>query len=276
MINYNRFLYARGNPLKYRDPSGHEASTTAEAPSENGRKRPACSSWYNAHGWFWGGGPIGALTTPTAAPVIKTRLNATDVLDTAGIETEGNWTDDELKKLAKGISAFAKRIEEIPNHRKVNGLTQIDNLVDGKEKAKWHRTGSGSGLCGISIPHVPPACAWHKGAVEFYDKLFDGSYTDDAIAAMAVHEMAHGIHFEPFFKSQCKGARPRCDIAKQAKAFLKDGHTLTSYAQGLTSGVEYWAEAVGVWVFGNDYPGLLVDIEKESLDLMCLTGLKGL
>ena len=98
--------------------------------------------------------------------------------------------------------------------------------------------------------------------MEFYDKLFDGSYTDDAIAAMAVHEMAHVIHFEPFFKSQCKGAGPRCDIAKQAKAFLKDGHTLTSCAQGLTSGVEYWAEAVGVWVFGNDYPGLHVDIEK--------------
>ena len=253
VINYNRFLYARGNPLKYRDPSGHASAKAIREWEEK-------NSWYNAHGWFWGGDHWDIK----GASVIKTKQNARDVLATAGIEPDNNFSDDELKLLAKGISAFAKRIEEIPNHRKVNGLTQIDNLVDGKEKVKWHRTGSGSGLCSISIPHVPPACAWHKGAVEFYDKLFDGSYTDDAIAAMAVHEMAHVIHLEPFFKSQCKGAGPRCDIAKQAKVFLKNKNALTSYAAGPTWWVEYWAEAVGIWVFEDNYPRTPSDLLQRE------------
>ena len=252
VINYNRFLYARGNPKKYTDPSGH---ASAEAIREWEDK----NSWYNAHGWFWGGGHWDIR----GASAIKTRQNATDVLDTAGIETDGNFTDDELKKLARGISAFAKRIEEIPNHRKVNGLKHIDNLVD--EKVKWHRTGTSSGLCGISIPHVPPACAWHKGAVEFYDKLFDGSYSDDQIAVVAVHEMAHKIHFEPVFKSQCRNGGPRCDIPKQAEEFLKNQYVLTSYAAGPTWSVEYWAEAVGIWVFGEDYPCMTSDRFNEGV-----------
>ena len=111
-INYNRFLYARGNPHKYTDPSGH---ASAEAIREWEDK----NSWYNAHGWFWGGGHWDIR----GASAIKTRQNATDVLDTAGIETDGNFTDDELKKLARGISAFAKRIEEIPNT-----TTAVDEL----------------------------------------------------------------------------------------------------------------------------------------------------
>ena len=165
VIDHNRFLYARGNPLKYTDPSGH---ASAEAIRDWEEK----NSWYNAHGWFWGGGHWSIK----GASVIKTKQSARDVLATAGIEPDNNFSDDELIKLAKGISAFAKRIEEIPNHRKVNGLTQIDDLVDGKEKVKWHRLASGSsGLCSINITHVPPACAWNNG-VEFYNKLFDGSY----------------------------------------------------------------------------------------------------
>ena len=28
LIDYNRYLYARGNPLKYNDPTGHQASCT--------------------------------------------------------------------------------------------------------------------------------------------------------------------------------------------------------------------------------------------------------
>ena len=35
VINYNRFLYARGNPLKYTDPAGMRRPRQ----SENGRKR---------------------------------------------------------------------------------------------------------------------------------------------------------------------------------------------------------------------------------------------
>jgi len=34
LIDYNRFAYARANPLKYNDPSGHQASCTMSASGE--------------------------------------------------------------------------------------------------------------------------------------------------------------------------------------------------------------------------------------------------
>ena len=252
VIDYNRFLYARGNPLKYNDPSGH-------ASAESIREWEYKKRWYNAHGYFWGG----SHWNKRGKPVIKTRQNATDVLDTAGIKPDNNFSDDELIKLAKGISAFAKKIEEIPNHRKVNGLAQIDSLIE--DEVKWSRKEQGSGLCGIQITHTPSACAWNEG-VEFYDALFDGSHTDEQIAAMAVHEMAHEIHFDPASLSKCVPGEPRCGIRDQAEEFLNNRYALTSYAaQGVIRGVEYWAEAVGVWVFGKDYPGLNVDITKPYM-----------
>ena len=244
VIDYNRFLYARGNPLKYSDSSGY-ASAEWEA----------MNIWYNARGWFHN--PSSRHWDLGANPFIRTRQNAEEVLEDAGIEHVEIWPDDDLILLAQGISAFAKRIEAIPNHRQVNGLAHLDSLINGT--VEWRRMTTGTGLCAINNP---VACAWHKGAVEFYDALFSGKYDEDYIRGVAVHEFAHVIHFEPFFQSKCGNGGPRCGIAKQEGAFLKDGYVLTPYAQGLIWGVEYWAEAVAVWVFENDYPGLLVDIEK--------------
>ena len=93
---------------------------------------------------------------------------------------------------------------------------------------------------------------------------------------MVVHEKAHEIHFVPIFQSKCGSGGPRCDIPKQAGEFLQQGYKLRDYTQGLTSGVEYWAEAVGVWVFRNDYPGLDVDIEEASYRIEIFDWVEGI
>ena len=67
VINYNRFLYVRGNPLKYTDPSGHIAvepqgpgpSATPDEIDWYWKNR-----WYEAHGWGWDGSHWSRRTKP--------------------------------------------------------------------------------------------------------------------------------------------------------------------------------------------------------------------
>ena len=269
VINYNRFLYARGNPLKFSDPSGYIPDKPA-GPTVKGSpwEEEFCwnNRWYLAHGYGWDGNH---WSKPIQAQFLDKEI-LTDVLKEAGIEIDSTWKDldpgyDNLSLLGQGVVAFAKRIEKIPNHRKINGLVHLDYLIDGREKVKWRRLASASsGLC-INLTHVLPACAWNDG-VEFYDKLFDGSNTPEQIVAMAVHEMAHKIHFEPVFKGKCGGGGgPRCDISRQAAEFLKNGYALTAYVAGPTWWVEYWSEAVSVWVFREDPPDLIPGIDADYL-----------
>ena len=246
VVDYNRFLYARGNPLKYSDPSGH-------ASAESIREWKAKNSWYNARGWAWGGSHWNIKTKASFASIDA----VIDVLKGAGIEViEQGWKQWELELLLEGIEAFGKRIEKISNRRQVNGFVHLKGLIDGT--VEWHRMAKGSsGFCAIG---APAACAWNKG-VEFYDALFNGT-DHDYIRGMAVHEMAHKIHFD--LPSNCGVVvEPRCDITYKSKEFLKQGYGFTDYAAGPTWWVDYWAEAVGVWVFRNDYPGLLVDAKTE-------------
>ena len=253
VINYNRFLYARGNPLKYSEPNGH---ASAEAIREWEHK----NRWYNARGWFSDGGHW----SRPGKPVITKRQNAEEVLEDAGIETEGSWPDDKLIELAEGISAFAKRIERVPNHRKVNGLAHIDSLVEGT--VKWRRKSKGTGLCAINDPN---ACAWPDGAVEFYDSFFDGNLSDIEIRGIAVHEMAHLIDFDPASTRRCQIDLRRC-VSIDATAWkywataIKKGDDfdLTTYAS--TWHVEYWAEAVAIWVFEGSYPGIPTDLLQRG------------
>ena len=162
--------------------------------------------------------------------------------------------------MPKASLAFGKRIEEIPNHRKVNGLAHIDSLIEGT--VEFRRKDKGTGLCAINNP---VACAWPDGAVEFYDDFFDKPRSDADIGGLAVHEMAHKIHFDPASTRGCGNDQARC-ASINAKSFAYwgiaiqkgDDFDLTPYAA--TWHVEYWAEAVGVWVFKDKYPGTPSDI----------------
>ena len=82
VVDYNRFLYPRGNPLKYSDLSGY-ASAEWEA----------MNNWYNAQGWFHN--PSSRHWDLRANPFIRTRQNAEEVLEDAGIEHVGIWPDDD-------------------------------------------------------------------------------------------------------------------------------------------------------------------------------------
>ena len=254
VIDYNRFLYARGNPLKYRDPSGHESSKWKEDWEWKNR-------WYNARGWFFE-----AKTqhwSQQGNPFSLTRQNAAEVLADAGIDPVGFSKDSELILLAEGLAKFAQTIGGLANLTghlaEIAGLARLKVLAGGN--VTWHRLAYGYGLCSINDPG---ACVIGN-SVSFYNSLFEfqGDPNDaqatkkhaDHIRATAVHEMAHVIH-----NVSCAtyyGMSQYCTL--QAGVLSGVGypmsgwgtHHITNYAE--TNQWEYWAEAVTDWVYKDLY-----------------------
>ena len=131
VIDYNRFLYVRGNPLTYADPSGN-------ASDEANREWEYKNSWYNAHGWYWGGGHWD-VKGPSR---ITTRQNATDTLNSAGIYPQGHWPDaKELIYLATGIAKFGEVVETIFGAAVSDGLAFIRGMLP-NETSNWYRKGN--------------------------------------------------------------------------------------------------------------------------------------
>lgn len=82
--------------------------------------------------------------------------------------------------------------------------------------------------------------------------------------AMAVHELAHEIHFN------CAFEPGRCDgIVDKTGEFLANKYKLTGHAyKGGLPFLEFWAEAVSVWVFEDKYYDLqanLADPETQEI-----------
>ena len=244
VVDYNRFLYARGNPLKYTDPSGH-------ASDEAIREWEHKNSWYNAHGWYWGGGHWDVK----GPSFIKMRQNATDVLNSAGIYPQGHWPDaDELIYLAKGISTFGDEIEATLKSAVSDGLAFIKSMLP-NETSNWYRKDS-QGAFNIFDPCTwgpAGACAVNEGVEFYYETLFKNA-SPAKIAQVAVHEIAHEIHFG------CSKTFVSCNAINQGrnKLMIDLQYSPTVYATNSQHGVpafEYWAEAVGIWVFKGGYDG---------------------
>ena len=242
VVDYNRFLYARGNPLKYTDSSGY-------ASDEAIREWEAKNSWYNARGWAWGGSH---WNVRIGRRVFRSQQAAIDVLGDAGIAVDrSEWDLDNLKLLIEGIDSFALEIGKLfgktGDDAIRRGLERLKELTDGA--TSWHRLAYGYGLCSIGDPG---ACVIGS-SVSFYDALFNSD--KNYIRATAVHEMAHVIH-----NMSCHtvmGMGRSCTV--QGGLILGVGYGLSGWGThhitdyGTTNRWEYWAEAVADWVYKDLY-----------------------
>jgi len=239
VIDYNRFLYARGNPLKYSDPSGYTTKAVREWEAKN--------RWYNERGWFFDSKT--QHWSKRGASVITTRQRAEEVLKDAGIVPVGFSKDKELILLAEGVADFARKIGGLAGSDEYTGLARLKTLTGGS--VSWYRLEYGIGLCWFGSACVVGA------TVSFYDSLF--TRDDSTIRATAVHELAHVIH-----NVSCAtvlGMDPSC--AAQFGVFIGIGYGLPGWAyprpqQEITTYArrnqwEYWAEAVTDWVYGQAY-----------------------
>ena len=257
VINYNRFLYARGNPFKYTDPSGYIPDKPTGPPPGvdkwvvdwywNNR-------WYLAHGYGRGDGH---WNVPITAEFLDKEI-LTDVLGKAGIEIDSAWKDldpeyEDLSRLGQGVVKLAQKVGKLADTGTTAGLARLKTLAGGE--VTWFRANVGgpgtTSLCTSDrITAQTPACA--RGArIEFYNVLF-GSKDDALVGGTAVHELAHVINSQycvPIVGTLCQKASlllPGWDTKTDDPAVF-----LTKHAKINRS--EYWAEVLAVWVYDDAY-----------------------
>ena len=280
VINYNRFLYARGNPFKYTDPTGHD---------------PFSQDWVDAFKAARGGREPDAYdrrdrlaSVTTRGPVTGSliweesdwqfyQVNKPAILRvlvaSAGIRVDRTWdlTDidkaNEYMRVSGGVLELANKIGCVVGGGVAAGLARLKNRLGGK--AIFSRAEKpGIALCTSSqINPRAPACA--KGAqIEFYDAIFD-STNELWVGGTVVHELAHAINNQfcvPVGDGQCKDPVlffPGWD-AKNNRP-VRD---LTSYAETGGRG-EYWAEALAVWVYGDNYnKASLYRVQERAIEMV--------
>ena len=244
VVDYNRFLYARGNPLKYSDPSGLE-------PYEYDPDWYDKDRWYQAHGF-----QHDPNTRHWAIPIparFRDKAILLDVLGEAGIQVEEAdnwWGSGELALLAQGVVALAQKIavtrfgSYVAQAGIETGFARLKTLIGGS--VTWYRATTGPGFCAAG-----GACALEPYRIGFYDGLFiQGKFTvseyRDFIRGTAVHELSHKIHMEQV----CPGEQ-NCILE-----WFKDNEIALSdwLAPNLVTGYgglphENWAEGVTVWTY---------------------------
>ena len=272
VINYNRFLYARGNPFKYTDPSGYIPDKPTGPP-------PGVDKW--VVDWYWNnrwylahahGRGDGHWNVPITAEFLDKEI-LTDVLGKAGIEIDSAWKDldpeyEDLSRLGQGVVKLAQKVGKLADTGTTAGLARLKTLAGGE--VTWFRANVGgpgtTSLCTSDrITAQTPACA--RGArIEFYNVLF-GSKDDALVGGTAVHELAHVINSQycvPIVGSSCT----------EAKLFFPGWNTktnlpfvaLTAYAKKGRG--EYWAEALAVWAYDSDYKKakLLYSLQEIAIE----------
>ena len=187
VINYNRFLYARGNPLRYRDPSGYAPCAEKDDGCWNNR-------WYLAHGYRKP--PKGTHWTETNPAVFLDEKILRKVLEEAGITIEEDWDISDptefqnVRRLAQGVVQFGQKIGELAGACTTAGLERLKTLTGGSvtwgRASKWNDPGTLGCRPEKSIAACPS-----RSKIEFYDSLF-GSKTV-FIKGIVVHELAHVI-----------------------------------------------------------------------------------
>ena len=257
-IDYNRFSYVRGNPLRFTDPSGHIAQH-AGGPEADADKWERDFYWnnrfYRAQGFAFN--PATGHWTDHVTPQFSDLDILEDTLSEAGITVDwSSWSKGDDKEMTY-LSLLAEGVVELAKTIGSNGFDRLKQLTGGV--ATWHRYSIGVGLCAIGA-----ACVVGR-TVSFYDKLFEygGSLQDQTaidkhathIRATAAHEMAHVIH-----NMSCAtvyGMGQYCTLQFGVLVGVGYGmsgygsHDITTYAE--TNQWEYWAEAVTDWVYKDLY-----------------------
>ena len=257
VINYNRFLYARANPLKYTDPTGHAGydptgpAWVQEFKDNHGGRAPNAIDRYDRIVSLVLPGPVSGSRTwteqdwigyATSSPHGGLAARAAGSSTGAGINDHGFSNQSaELSLLKKGFNKLAALI---------GGTDILEGFLGSPDYGiHWFRRPSNF-ICELFATGVPLACTFGT-FVEFYDALFEvDSNTKDYkhhVRGTAVHELAHVVHFV-----LCLRADPLCyEVVTESEKNRKI-HNVTKYGEDIYS--EYWAESVADWVYGATGP----------------------
>ena len=194
VIAYNRFLYARGNPLKYTDPSGHDPlgpDWVEDFKAAHGgvTLKPIDRFYRIVSLSFTGGGPndsweeadwIRNWKNPVLTPAGAREL--------AGIKSYGSWDTAELVEITVGVLRFGAKLGTLIGGSTREGLAHLKTLLGGG--VTWFRGSTDTGICSESEFAGTLACVVTEG-VYFFDELFTHQPTD--VQGGAIHELAHVI-----------------------------------------------------------------------------------
>lgn len=154
------------------------------------------------------------------------------MLAEAGVATIGHWDFGQLSLIGQGLVAL---------YQAIGSMSRLNELL-GPIPAFIERQGAGPGHCSTM-----GACTFGV-LIQFYDALF--SHDADYVRGTAVHELAHVIDF--WGRITVSGASGRTNTLPPSFLFPQGPH-ITDYA--MTGRLEYWAEAVADWVYGERYKG---------------------
>ena len=218
----NRYAYALNNPIKYCDPTGHDAGGVGGSVDWEAEWQWK-NRWYNAHGYGWNGAHWGKKIYPRFADVGI----ADEVLAAAGIQlpSEWVWGFDRKSHVAAAAALYGRTLQ--------GGMSAFADLLGGGARIILGRTCLGSAcappVAMLGLPYgvrLPGDAGWWLR-------------TGSEIAGDVVHELAHVIDWVNGFSWRWN-AHPG----------------LTTYARGnppqpYPLSWDKWAEAVAVLVMGD-------------------------
>ena len=272
VIDHNRFLYARGNPLKYTDPTGHDPlsdewvrdfkKAVGRPPGPGDKANRLISVFISGPGGYWTDADWQDFPNKKMGYIRQ-------VLDAAGIVLGQGWGpayDEELFMLGQGVIQLGYQISTVKNVSVAEGLKQLKTRID--DKVIFDHLDAGSFICSFG-----GACALDDGRISFHSGpggVFDRGTLSQSehhnyIRAFAVHELAHKVHLNIARSihgdlASCGKAIIRQLCRQTANARLLDmsigqllyraDNQITGYGKNYR---EHWAEMVADWVYGNDY-----------------------
>ena len=250
VVDYNRFLYVRGNPLKYNDPSGH-ASCAAGAHACWQQEWDYKNRWYKAHGYSWDSSASHWSSASTPEFSDFGILQAT--LGDAGIQFVSGWDwstqKAQMSAIGQAVVQFGSKL--------ASGLAGLKNLL-----------GGGAGL--YHLAQTPwfcagaPACALPTFARNVYYSTSELAGSSERIGLTTVHELAHLVDWQ---STKVGGISFSTTWEKE----FPTGLTKYANCTRCVRTWERWAEAVTYWVWGRgtrDSVDLDADQEKAQMRRM--------
>jgi len=164
--SFDRYAYVNNNPLKYIDPTGHQATCTMDAQNNMQCSDNAVTGGHtltvdladeprssnpDGTGFFMtmGGLLIGSLAAPFVAPYVAALLPAAAEGGTATVAAacaDGNCTNE-----IASVTQVAKYLDRVSQIRDVLQIAQRRNVAI----ANYNIQGSSGELVGVSGPTVP-------------------------------------------------------------------------------------------------------------------------